>query len=154
MQVAQVLPVTAPPRPTCCAGRWPNCGAGKWELTREFCTRARQRGYTGELARQLLDILIEFSGYAFNRAHSAAYGHLAMFTVFLKARWPAHFCAALLATRMGYYPPQTYVNEAIRLGIPVPAALRQQSGLDTRVEGKAIRLGLIMSGGWGPMQPG
>lgn len=112
------------------------------ELTREFCTRAEQRGYSDELARQLLDILVEFSGYAFNRAHSAAYGHLALATVFLKAHWPAEFCSALLATRMGYYPPQSYVNEAIRLGIPVLPPCINKSGIATQVEGEGVRLGL------------
>lgn len=112
------------------------------DLTREFCTRAQARGYSRELAQELLDILVEFSGYAFNRAHSAAYGHLALATVFLKAHWPAHFCAALLATRMGYYPPQSYVNEAIRLRIPVLPPCVNRSGVSTQVEGKAIRLGL------------
>ncbi|HOB34873.1 MAG TPA: DNA polymerase III subunit alpha [Bacillota bacterium] len=143
MQVAQVIAGYSPAEADMLRRAVAKLRRGEMqELTREFCTRARQRGYTGELARQLLDILIEFSGYAFNRAHSAAYGHLAMFTVFLKARWPAHFCAALLATRMGYYPPQTYVNEAIRLGIPVLPPCVNKSGLGTRVEGKAIRLGL------------
>lgn len=112
------------------------------DLTREFCARAEEKGYAPQLARQLLEILVEFSGYAFNRAHSAAYGHLALATVFLKAHWPAQFCAALLATRMGYYPPQSYVNEAARLGIPVLPPCVNRSGSATQVEGKAIRLGL------------
>lgn len=112
------------------------------ELTREFCTRAESKGYSQELAQELLGILVEFSGYAFNRAHSAAYGHLAMATVFLKAHWPAEFCAALLATRMGYYPPQSYVNEAARLGIPVFSPCLNRSGTTTQVEGEGVRLGL------------
>ena len=112
------------------------------EVTREFCRRAEKRGYTAGLARELLDILVEFSGYAFNRAHSAAYGHLAMAAVFLKAHWPAQLCAAQLTTRMGYYPPQTYVNEAVRLGIAVLPPCVNKSAVATRVEGDAIRLGL------------
>jgi len=112
------------------------------DLTREFCARAEGKGYSPELAQELLNILVEFSGYAFNRAHSAAYGHLALATVFLKAHWPAQFCAALLSTRMGYYPPQSYVNEAARLGIPVLAPCVNKSGTTTQVEGKCICLGL------------
>ncbi|MDD3074467.1 MAG: DNA polymerase III subunit alpha, partial [Eubacteriales bacterium] len=113
------------------------------EITREFCSRAEKRGYTPKLARDLLNILVEFSGYAFNRAHSAAYGHLAMAAVFLKAHWPVQLCAAQLSTRMGYYPPQTYVNEAVRLGISVLPPCVNKSAAATRMEGKnAIRLGL------------
>ena len=113
------------------------------ELTGEFCCRAEKRGYPAVLARELMNILVEFSGYAFNRAHSAAYGHLALAAVFLKAHWPAQLCAAQLATGMGYYPPQTYVNEAARLGIRVLPPCVNKSGAATRVEGeKAIRLGL------------
>ncbi|HCX78371.1 MAG TPA: hypothetical protein DG577_03055, partial [Firmicutes bacterium] len=81
--------------------------------------------------------------YAFNRAHSAAYGHLAMAAVFLKAHWPAQLCAAQLTTRMGYYPPQTYVNEAVRLGISVLPPCVNKSAVAPRVGGEnAIRLGL------------
>lgn len=113
------------------------------EITREFCSRAEKRGYTPKLARELMNILVEFSGYAFNRAHSAAYGHLAMAAVFLKAHWPVQLCAAQLSTRMGYYPPQTYVNEAVRLGISVLPPCVNKSAVATRVEGEnAIRLGL------------
>jgi DNA polymerase-3 subunit alpha len=113
------------------------------DLTREFCSRAEKRGYTPKLAQELLDILVEFSGYAFNRAHSAAYGHLAMATVFLKAHWPDRFCAALLTTRMGYYPPQSYVNEAARLGVQVLPPCVNKSSVATQVEADGIiRLGL------------
>lgn len=113
------------------------------ELTQEFCARSVARGYQPELAETLVKVLIEFSGYAFNRAHSAAYGHLAMATVFLKAHWPDRFLAALLTTRMGYYPMQTYVNEAARLGIRVLPPCVNRSGVETLVEAPAtIRLGL------------
>ena len=74
------------------------------EVTREFCRRAEKRGYTAGLARELLDILVEFSGYAFNRltpGHSCSLSQGPL----------AQLCAAQLTTRMGYYPPQTYVNE-------------------------------------------
>lgn len=35
--------------------------------------------------------------YCFNKSHSAAYGHVAYMTAFLKANWPAQYGAALLA---------------------------------------------------------
>lgn len=113
------------------------------ELTREFCKRATARGYPAELAEQLLNTLVEFSGYAFNRAHSAAYGILAMATVYLKAHFPDHFLAAILASRMGYYPLQVYVNEAVRLGLPVQPPCVNRSKVETTVEAPGvIRLGL------------
>lgn len=111
-------------------------------LTREFCTRAEKRGYAAELAQRLLQAMVEFSGYAFNRAHSAAYGHLAMAAVFLKAHWPYRFCAAVIANHMGYYPAQVYVNEAVRLGGRVLPPCVNHSGVETEAAGNIIRLGL------------
>ena len=44
----------------------------------------------------LWDILLPFSDYAFNKAHTAAYGLVSYWTAYLKANYPAEFMAALL----------------------------------------------------------
>ena len=48
--------------------------------------------------KTLWDILLPFSDYAFNKAHSAAYGVLCYWTAYLKAHYPAEYMAALLTS--------------------------------------------------------
>lgn len=59
------------------------------------------------------------SHYSFCKAHSTAYALISYWTVFLKARCPAHYFAALLTTQTGYYAPWIYVAEARRAGAPI-----------------------------------
>ena len=48
--------------------------------------------------KTLWDILLPFSDYAFNKAHSAAYGLVSYWTAYLKANYPAEYMAALLTS--------------------------------------------------------
>ena len=41
----------------------------------KFSGGMRDRGYSAGAVKTLWDILLPFSDYAFNKAHSAAYGH-------------------------------------------------------------------------------
>jgi len=59
----------------------------------------------------------QFMGYAFCKAHSAAYGVEAYQAAWLKRRYPADFMAAVLTHRKGFYRPIVYVLECHRLGI-------------------------------------
>ena len=47
------------------------------------------RGYSEAAVKALWDILLPFSDYAFNKAHSAAYGLVSYWTAYLKAHYPA-----------------------------------------------------------------
>ena len=51
--------------------------------------------------KALWDILVPFSDYAFNKAHSAAYGLVSYWTAYLKANYPAEYMAALLTVGQG-----------------------------------------------------
>ncbi len=44
----------------------------------------------------LWEILVPFSDYAFNKAHTAGYGLVSFWTAYLKANFPAEYMAALL----------------------------------------------------------
>ena len=58
-------------------------------------------GYSAAAIKTLWDILVPFSDYAFNKAHSAAYGLVSYWTAYLKANYPAgvHGRAAHLGLR-------------------------------------------------------
>jgi DNA polymerase-3 subunit alpha len=58
-------------------------------------------GYSEASIKTLWDILVPFSDYAFNKAHSAAYGLVSYWTAYLKANYPAEYMAALLHLGQG-----------------------------------------------------
>lgn len=101
------------------------------------------RGYSDAAVKSLWDILLPFSDYAFNKAHSAAYGLIAYWTAFLKAHYPAEYMAALL-TSVGDAKDKlaVYLNECRRMGIKVlPPDVRESIRYFAAV-GEDIRFGL------------
>ena len=73
----------------------------KSELDKQFGPSRRACRTTASTRRDqdaLWDILVPFSDYAFNKAHSAAYGVVSYWTAYLKAHYPAEYMAALLTS--------------------------------------------------------
>ncbi|GAB3060681.1 DNA polymerase III subunit alpha [Sediminivirga luteola] len=100
-------------------------------------------GYSEAAAQALWDILLPFSDYAFNKAHSAAYGLVAYWTAFLKARYPAEYMAALL-TSVGDDKDKmaVYLNECRRMHITVLPPDVNESALNFTPVGSDIRFGM------------
>ena len=65
-----------------------------------FLEGAKARGLKEALANQIFDLMEKFSGYGFNKSHSAAYALIAYQTAWLKAHYPAEFMAAVLSSDM------------------------------------------------------
>ncbi|UPK73341.1 DNA polymerase III subunit alpha [Nocardioidaceae bacterium SCSIO 66511] len=85
-----------------------------------FESGMRERGYSADAVKTLWDILLPFSDYAFNKAHSAAYGVISYWTAYLKAHYPAEYMAALLTSVKGDKDKSAiYLNECRRMGIKV-----------------------------------
>ncbi|MFY1676478.1 MULTISPECIES: DNA polymerase III subunit alpha [unclassified Streptomyces] len=81
---------------------------------------ARKNGYSDEAIQALWDVLVPFAGYAFNKAHSAAYGLVSYWTAYLKANHPAEYMAALLTSvKDDKDKSAVYLNECRRMGIRV-----------------------------------
>ena len=55
-------------------------------------------GFSPAAIKALWDVLVPFSDYAFNKAHSAAYGLVSYWTAYLKANSPAEYMAAVLTS--------------------------------------------------------
>ncbi|OCG73149.1 DNA polymerase III subunit alpha [Microbacterium sediminis] len=85
-----------------------------------FSNGMKERGFGEGAIKALWDILLPFSDYAFNKAHSAAYGVVSYWTAYLKAHYPAEYMAALL-TSVGDSRDKLamYLNECRRMGIKV-----------------------------------
>jgi len=102
-----------------------------------------ERGYSMAAVKTLWDILLPFSDYAFNKAHSAAYGVVSYWTAYLKANYPTEYMAALLTSvRDDKDKSALYLNECRRMHITVlPPDVNSSSANFTAV-GKDIRFGL------------
>jgi error-prone DNA polymerase len=77
-------------------------------------------GITGELADDIFIKLAAFANYGFPESHAISFAYLVYASSWLKRYHPAAFCAALLnAQPMGFYSPQTLVDDARRHGVTV-----------------------------------
>jgi error-prone DNA polymerase len=77
-------------------------------------------GITGELADDLYVKLCAFANYGFPESHAISFAYLVYVSAWLKRYHPAAFCAALLnAQPMGFYSPQSLVDDARRHGVEV-----------------------------------
>src|SRR5690625_3974380 len=85
-----------------------------------FSEGMRANGYSDEAIQALWDVLVPFTDYAFNKAHSAAYGLVSYWTAYLKAHYPAEYMAATLTSnREDKDKSALYLNECRRMGITV-----------------------------------
>ncbi|WP_261623101.1 DNA polymerase III subunit alpha [Nesterenkonia marinintestina] len=119
----------------------------KSELDKQYVGFHRgmlDHGYSEGAVTALWDILLPFSDYAFNKAHSAAYGLVAYWTAYLKANYPAEYMAALLTSVGGDRDKLAlYLNECRRMGIEVSAPSVNESALTfTPVGDDRIRFGM------------
>ena len=100
-------------------------------------------GFSAASIKALWDVLVPFSDYAFNKAHSAAYGLVSYWTAYLKANYPAEYMAALL-TSVGDDKDKSalYLGECRRMKITVlPPDVNSSIGFYAAV-GDDIRFGM------------
>ena len=119
----------------------------KAELDKQFAgfsAGMTERGFSEEAITTLWNILLPFSDYAFNKAHSAAYGVISYWTAYLKAHYPAEYMAALL-TSVGNKDKDKlamYLNECRHMGIKVLQPDVNESLHNFAAVGDDIRFGL------------
>ena len=102
-----------------------------------------ERGYSVGAIKTLWDILLPFSDYAFNKAHSAAYGLVSYWTAYLKANYPAEYMAALLTSvKDDKDKSAIYLNECRRMKIQVLPPDVNESAANFTPVGNDIRFGL------------
>ena len=118
----------------------------KAELDKQFegfSGGMKERGYSEAAIKTLWDILLPFSDYAFNKAHSAAYGLVSYWTAYLKANYPAEYMAALLTSvRDDKDKSAIYLNECRRMKIQVLPPDVNESAANFTPVGTDIRFGL------------
>ncbi|WP_031160061.1 DNA polymerase III subunit alpha [Streptosporangium roseum] len=103
----------------------------------------KDNGYSAAAIKALWDILLPFSDYAFNKAHTAAYGLVCYWTGYLKANYPAEYMAALLTSvKDDKDKSALYLNECRRMGIKVLPPDVNDSDFDFTPRGTDVRFGL------------
>jgi DNA polymerase-3 subunit alpha len=112
-----------------------------------FMSGAATLGHPKNLVGEIFDQMEKFSGYGFNKSHSAAYALVAYQTAYLKTHYPVEFMAALLTSETS--KPENvvkYIAECKEMGIRVEPPDVQVSGsqFTPHASGdvQAIRFGL------------
>ena len=108
-----------------------------------FFEGMEEHGYSQEAAQAVWDVLVPFAGYAFNKAHSAAYGLISYWTAYLKAHYPVEFMAALLqGEHSNKDKTALYLGECRRMNIRVLPPDVNESVDHYSAVGDDIRFGL------------
>ncbi|MGO9338047.1 MAG: DNA polymerase III subunit alpha [Terracidiphilus sp.] len=112
-----------------------------------FMNGAAALGHPKSTVGEIFDQMEKFSGYGFNKSHSAAYSLVAYQTAYLKTHYPVEFMAALLTSETS--KPENvvkYISECKEMGIRVEPPDVQVSGAQftphVTPEGESIRFGL------------
>jgi len=107
-----------------------------------FVQGALEKGLSRQLALKLFKSIAQFSGYAFNKAHSVSYALLSWRAAYLKAHFPEVFFAVLLNHGGTSKEHADLLSEAKAVGVEILPPSVLHSEVKTSLAGKALRLGL------------
>lgn len=108
-----------------------------------FSEGMKAKGFNEASIAALWGVLVPFSDYAFNKAHTAAYGLVSYWTGYLKANYPAEYMAALLTSvRDDKDKSAIYLGECRHMGIKVLPPDVNESVSEFAAVGEDIRFGM------------
>jgi error-prone DNA polymerase len=94
-----------------------------------------RNGITGAAADEIWEKLQGFASFGFPESHSVSFAYIVYASAWLKYHWPAEFLAGLLnAQPMGFYSPNTLVQDALHHGVVVLGPDVNASGFDCTIE--------------------
>jgi DNA polymerase-3 subunit alpha len=119
-----------------------------------FVGGAVKKGIDEAQANVVFDLMEKFSGYGFNKSHSAPYALIAYQTAYLKANYPVEFLAASMTLDLGNTDKlNEFRQECARLAVKILPPDINRSGVEFSVEqtkdGAAIRYALAAVKGVG-----
>jgi error-prone DNA polymerase len=92
-------------------------------------------GITGRAADEIWDKLQGFASFGFPESHSVSFAYIVYATSWLKFHWPTEFFVGLLnAQPMGFYTPNSLVQDAAHHGVVTLPPDVNASGFDCTVE--------------------
>ncbi|MBN1869680.1 MAG: DNA polymerase III subunit alpha [Candidatus Omnitrophica bacterium] len=115
------------------------------KMRKDFVNGCQKTSQINEIrANKLFDLIDYFSGYGFNRSHSAAYALITYQTAFLKTNYPVEFmCALLNCERNNTDKVVEYVKESEAMGIKVlPPDVNESIKEFNVIDRNIIRFGL------------
>jgi len=112
------------------------------KLKSDFIDGSYANDMEKDAAEELFEMMAEFAGYAFNKAHATAYGLITYWTAFTKFHNPLRFYKTMIDTSHGkYIKLYDIINEARKNGIEILAPDINMSDSETKEEEGALRLG-------------
>lgn len=110
---------------------------------KKFVDGAAERKVDKKVAQRIFDLIEKFSGYGFNKSHSAAYAVLTYRTSYLKHHYPQEFMASLMTSDINNTDKLVkYINECREMGMNIlPPDINHSMGEFT-IENGSIRYGL------------
>lgn len=90
------------------------------KLRDEVFAGMASNGVVDEAAEEIWEKLQGFASFGFPESHSVSFAYIVYMSAWLKYHWPAEFLAGLLnAQPMGFYSPNSLVQDAVRHGVVV-----------------------------------
>ena len=90
------------------------------KLREEVFEGMRSKGVTGAAAGEIWEKLQGFASFGFPESHSVSFAYIVYMSAWLRYHYPAEFLVGLLnAQPMGFYSPNTLVQDALRHGVVV-----------------------------------
>jgi DNA polymerase-3 subunit alpha len=108
-----------------------------------FAAGMSAKGFSAQATETLWNVMLPFSGYAFNLSHAAGYATIAYWTAYLKANYPPEFMAAQLTnTAKDKDKAAVQLAECRRMGIQVLSPDVNESAANFTATDEGIRFGL------------
>ena len=113
-------------------------------MREKFMAGCKENGISEQVAKASFDDMEKFSRYGFNKSHTTAYAFVSYWTAYLKANYPTHFMASLLASVQGDLDKvASYIGQCRRMGIEVlPPDINESEASFTPTSDSRIRFGL------------
>ncbi|AEO93598.1 DNA polymerase [Bacillus phage G] len=119
----------------------------QWKI--DFTAKGLEKGYSQKLTDLLVNLLIENSGYGFNKSHAVSYSIISYWTAYMKANYPLVFYTAMLNGNVD--DAENFMSEANKLDIKVLPPHVNESKLEFSIDSKGnIRAGFNAIKGVGP----
>ncbi len=110
----------------------------------DFVAGCLEHGVSAEIAEEILEEMLGFAKYAFNKSHATAYAIISYRTAYLKAHYPAEYFTALLTSVLDNAGKvREYIADAARFGVKVLPPDINTSGETFTADGSNIRFGLL-----------
>jgi len=104
------------------------------KLRLETLAGMERNGIVGPAADEIWEKLQGFASFGFPESHSMSFAYIVYMSAWLKYHWPAEFLAGLLnAQPMGFYSPNSLVQDSVRHGVVVLGPDINESEFDCTV---------------------